>query len=146
MNKTAIKNFAIWARNKLIADSRYQLRLLGIDENGIKEKLEQVRLELSANEVRRQTVAEQFEELGADPAAVITTLPEEAEEKTARRARRRKADQADRTVRLGRTALHVRQGHGDATQQPQHRHHPPQEGARTHVPGMDHPTVVQIRR
>lgn len=41
MNKTAIKNFAIWARNKLIADSRYQLRLLGIDENGIKEKLPQ---------------------------------------------------------------------------------------------------------
>ena len=30
MNKTAIKNFAIWARNKLIADVSYAARLIGI--------------------------------------------------------------------------------------------------------------------
>lgn len=30
MNKTAIKNFAIWARNKLIADVSYDARLIGI--------------------------------------------------------------------------------------------------------------------
>jgi len=41
MNKTAIKNFAIWARNKLIEDIKYQMRLIGIDEKGIKEKLPQ---------------------------------------------------------------------------------------------------------
>ena len=41
MNKTAIKNFAIWARNKLIEDITYQMRLIGIDKEGIKEKLPQ---------------------------------------------------------------------------------------------------------
>ena len=30
MNKTAMKNFAIWARNKLIADVSYDARLIGI--------------------------------------------------------------------------------------------------------------------
>ena len=32
MNKTAIKNFAIWARNKLIADICYRAGLMGITE------------------------------------------------------------------------------------------------------------------
>ena len=41
MNKTAIKNFAIWARNKLIADVRYQAGLIGITESGISNKLPQ---------------------------------------------------------------------------------------------------------
>ena len=41
MNKTAIKNFAIWARNKLIEDITYQMRLIGIDKEGIKKKLPQ---------------------------------------------------------------------------------------------------------
>jgi len=41
MNKTAIKNFAIWARNKLIADITYKASLLGITEKGIKEALPQ---------------------------------------------------------------------------------------------------------
>ncbi|MCD8018073.1 MAG: BREX-1 system adenine-specific DNA-methyltransferase PglX [Clostridiales bacterium] len=41
MNKTAIKNFAIWARNKLIADISYRAGLMGITENGIAEPLPQ---------------------------------------------------------------------------------------------------------
>ncbi|MDE7477816.1 MAG: BREX-1 system adenine-specific DNA-methyltransferase PglX [Lachnospiraceae bacterium] len=41
MNKTAIKNFAIWARNKLIADITYKAGLLGITEEGIKDALPQ---------------------------------------------------------------------------------------------------------
>ena len=41
MNKTAIKNFAIWARNKLIADIIYKAGLLGITEKGIKSPLPQ---------------------------------------------------------------------------------------------------------
>ena len=41
MNKTAIKNFAIWARNKLIADISYKAGLLGITEKGIKSPLPQ---------------------------------------------------------------------------------------------------------
>lgn len=41
MNKTAIKNFAIWARNKLIADITYKAGLLGINEKEIKNPLPQ---------------------------------------------------------------------------------------------------------
>ena len=41
MNKTAIKNFAIWARNKLIADIHYRAGLLGITSEGIANPLPQ---------------------------------------------------------------------------------------------------------
>lgn len=41
MNKAAIKNFAIWARNKLIADIEYKAGLMGISETGIKDALPQ---------------------------------------------------------------------------------------------------------
>jgi hypothetical protein len=41
MNKTAIKNFAVWARNKLIADISYKAGLMGISEDGIKAALPQ---------------------------------------------------------------------------------------------------------
>lgn len=41
MNKTAIKNCAIWARNKLIADVSYDARLIGITEDGIAKPLPQ---------------------------------------------------------------------------------------------------------
>ena len=39
MNKTAIKNFAIWARNKLITDIQYRAGLMGITAEGIKNAL-----------------------------------------------------------------------------------------------------------
>lgn len=41
MNKTAIKNFAIWARNKLIADISYRAGLMGITSDGIQKALPQ---------------------------------------------------------------------------------------------------------
>jgi hypothetical protein len=41
MNKTAIKNFAVWARRKLIADISYRAGLMGIAEDGIKDALPQ---------------------------------------------------------------------------------------------------------
>lgn len=41
MNKTAIKNFAIWARNKLIADISYRAGLMGITVDGIHAALPQ---------------------------------------------------------------------------------------------------------
>ena len=41
MNKTAIKNFAIWARNKLIADISYRAGLMGITADGIHKALSQ---------------------------------------------------------------------------------------------------------
>lgn len=41
MNKSSIKNFAIWARNKLIADISYRAGLMGITADGIKNALPQ---------------------------------------------------------------------------------------------------------
>lgn len=41
MDKTAIKNFSIWARNKLIADITYKAGLLGMTEEEIKNALPQ---------------------------------------------------------------------------------------------------------
>ena len=41
MNKTAIKNFAIWARNKLRSEIAYKAGLLGISDKGIAEPLPQ---------------------------------------------------------------------------------------------------------
>lgn len=41
MNKTAIKSFAIWARNKLIADISYRAGLMGITPEGIHPALPQ---------------------------------------------------------------------------------------------------------
>lgn len=39
MNKTAIKNFAVWARNKLIAEIVYKAGLLGVTDKGIAPEL-----------------------------------------------------------------------------------------------------------
>ncbi len=41
MNKTAVKNFAIWARNRLISDITYKSGLLGISEKEVKVPLPQ---------------------------------------------------------------------------------------------------------
>ena len=41
MNKTAIKNFAVWARQKLISDITYKASMLGITKEGIADKLPQ---------------------------------------------------------------------------------------------------------
>ena len=41
MNKTAIKNFAIWARNKLITDISYRAGLVGISADCIQNALPQ---------------------------------------------------------------------------------------------------------
>ena len=41
MNKTTIKNFAVWARSKLIADITYKASLLGVTEAGINAALPQ---------------------------------------------------------------------------------------------------------
>lgn len=41
MNKTAIKNFAVWARQKLIEDISYKAGLMGITEKGVNAPLPQ---------------------------------------------------------------------------------------------------------
>ena len=38
MNKTAVKNFAVWAREKLISDIKYKAQTIGITENGIADQ------------------------------------------------------------------------------------------------------------
>lgn len=59
MNKTAIKNFAIWARNRLIADIKYRAGLMGITENGI------------ANALPQSSAATEFYDIGtAEPYAI----------------------------------------------------------------------------
>ena len=68
------------------------------DMEALKERLEQVKLDLSANEVRRQTVKEQFEELDADPDEVVAGLPPEADEKP---WQKRVAELAEEIARLG---------------------------------------------
>ena len=46
MNKTAIKNFAIWAREKIIADILYKAKMVGITSESIAEKLPQSTIDL----------------------------------------------------------------------------------------------------
>ena len=41
MDKTAIKNFAVWAREKLIDDIKTKAAMLGITDKNIVEKLPQ---------------------------------------------------------------------------------------------------------
>ena len=71
MNKTAIKNFAIWARNKLIADITYKAGLLGISEKEIKSSLPQ-----STKDV-------QFFDIGTKEPYVITGIEIKQREKLA---------------------------------------------------------------
>jgi hypothetical protein len=46
MNKTAIKNFAIWARRKLIADITYKAGLIGVTDKGVAAPLPQSKPDL----------------------------------------------------------------------------------------------------
>lgn len=58
MNKTAIRNFAVWAREKLIADITYKAGMLGITENGIAEKLPQSTDDLNFFDIGTKDYAE----------------------------------------------------------------------------------------
>lgn len=58
MNKTAIKNFAVWARQKLISDITYKAGMLGITENGIAEKLPQSTNDLHFFDIGTKNYAE----------------------------------------------------------------------------------------
>lgn len=58
MNKTAIKNFAVWAREKLISDITYKAGMLGITENGIADKLPQSTADLHFYDVGTKNYAE----------------------------------------------------------------------------------------
>ena len=58
MNKTAIKNFAVWAREKLISDITYKVGMLGISESGIAEKLPQSTNDLQFFDIGTKDYAE----------------------------------------------------------------------------------------
>lgn len=58
MNKTAIKNFAVWAREKLIADIKYKAGMIGISENGITEPLPQSTNDLKFFDIGTKNYAE----------------------------------------------------------------------------------------
>ncbi|MDY4561684.1 MAG: BREX-1 system adenine-specific DNA-methyltransferase PglX [Peptostreptococcus porci] len=58
MNKTAIKNFAVWAREKLISDITYKAGMLGINENGIADKLPQSTNDLQFFDIGTKDYAE----------------------------------------------------------------------------------------
>lgn len=85
MNKTAIKNFAIWARNKLIADISYKAGLLGITEKGMKTPLPQ----------STQTV--QFYDIGTKEPSSITGIEIQQRKKLVDEIER-KAKQSDYTT------------------------------------------------
>jgi hypothetical protein len=58
MNKTAIRKFAEWAREKLISDITYRAGMLGITENGIAEKLPQSTNDLHFFDIGTKNYAE----------------------------------------------------------------------------------------
>lgn len=58
MNKAAIKNFAEWAREKLIADITYKGGMLGITENGIADQLPQSTADLHFYDVGTKNYSE----------------------------------------------------------------------------------------
>jgi len=58
MNKTNIKNFAVWARQKLISDITYKAGMLGITDSGIAERLPQSTADLHFYDIGTKNYAE----------------------------------------------------------------------------------------
>lgn len=58
MKKTAIKNFAVWARQKLIEDISYKAGLLGVSDKGIAEALPQSTNDLKFFDIGTKDYAE----------------------------------------------------------------------------------------
>ena len=58
MNKTAIKNFAVWAREKLIDDIKFKAGMLGITETGIAKPLPQSTSDLKFFDIGTKDYAE----------------------------------------------------------------------------------------
>lgn len=80
MNKTAIKNFAIWARRKLIADITYKAGLIGITEKGIAEPLPQSKQDLQFFDIGTKSYAEVSGKEVSQRAALVSTI--KSKEKT----------------------------------------------------------------
>ena len=80
MNKTAIKNFAVWARRKLISDITYKAGMLGITENGIAEKLPQSTNDLHFYDVGTKDYVEVYGETIFQRASLVNAINAKARE------------------------------------------------------------------
>lgn len=75
------------------------------DMDTLKKRLEKTKLDYQENEVRRLTVQEQFDEIGASAEQVIPSIPEEAEEKDWQRRVNQLAEEISRLGAINLTAL-----------------------------------------
>lgn len=80
MNKTALKNFAIWARKKLISDITYSAGLLAVNENGIGEPLPQSRSDLQLFDIGTKDYAEVKGERISQRNSLFSAIRAKAEE------------------------------------------------------------------
>lgn len=80
MNKTALKNFAIWARKNLISDITYSAGLLAVNENGIGEPLPQSRSDLQLFDIGTKDYAEVKGERISQRNSLVSAIRAKAEE------------------------------------------------------------------
>ena len=83
MNKTAIKNFAVWARRKLISEITYKAGLLGVTETGAAEPLPQSTKDLQFFDIGTKTYAEVQGAEIAQRNALVAAIRDKAREKMA---------------------------------------------------------------
>ena len=80
MNKTALKNFAIWARRKLISDITYSAGLLAVNKNGIGEPLPQSTSDLQLFDIGTKDYAEVKGERISQRNSLVSAIKAKAEE------------------------------------------------------------------
>ena len=80
MNKTAIKNFAVWVRRKLISEITYKAGLLGVTETGAAEPLPQSTKDLQFFDIGTKNYAEVQGAEIAQRDALVTAIRSKARE------------------------------------------------------------------
>lgn len=80
MNKKTIKDFAIWARNKLIAEITYKAELIGITENGIAKELPESDSKLKLYDIGTQKPASVQGDAILQRANLVSIINKKAEE------------------------------------------------------------------
>ena len=80
MNKTAIKNFAVWARRQLISEISYKASLLGVTENGAAEPLPQSTLDLQFFDIGTKNYMEVRGAAIAQRSALVAAMTKKARE------------------------------------------------------------------
>lgn len=80
MNKTALKNFAIWAREKLIDDIAFSAKSIGVNENGICEPLPQSTKDLQLFDIGTKDYAEVKGERISQRNSLVSAIKAKAEE------------------------------------------------------------------